>query len=156
MRRLKKQYAIGVSVVFLVAALHATTVRGEPNPTGVIVIAQSRALENTEWRLQELDGRTIEVTDESQRPWLRLSGADSTANGNTGCNNFSGGYSVRGAEDLSFGPMASTRRYCAETADLEQEFLGLLASTMTFSLNGDRLELRGESVEAVFLPGDPD
>ena len=118
--------------------------------------AQIRTIENTEWRLQELNGRAIEVTDESQRPWLRLSGTDSTANGNTGCNSFSGGYAVREDDGLSFGPMAATRRYCAETADLEQEFLGILASTMTFSLSGDRLELRGGSVEAVFLPADPD
>ncbi len=56
--------------------------------------------------------------------------------GTAGCNQFNGGYTVAG-EDLTFGPLATTRKACADPAVGQQEtdYLAALAATATFSLD---------------------
>ena len=50
---------------------------------------------------------------------------DGTLSGFGGCNNYNGGYTLTGqttefGKTISIGPLASTKMYCADTADLNQ------------------------------------
>ncbi len=69
--------------------------------------------------------------------------------GNAGCNNFFGGYTVKGLS-LTFGALASTRKACEPNImQLENQFLKRLASTKRFSISPDglRLTLIGDGVQ---------
>jgi heat shock protein HslJ len=62
--------------------------------------------------------------------------------GDTGCNTFSGPYTVEG-DTITIGPLASTLRACADPGVDEQgtKYLQALALAKTFAVTGDRLDL---------------
>ena len=67
--------------------------------------------------------------------------------GNSGCNNYSGGYETSGAA-LKVGPLASTRMFCEKPAgvmDQEQQYLAALQNAATFEIAGDTLTIRDAS-----------
>ncbi len=73
-----------------------------------------------------------------------LFGEDGSLSGSAGCNNYTTSYEVNG-DAISIGPAAATMMMCAEPEGvMEQEiaYLAALANSSTFTLNGDRLELR--------------
>jgi heat shock protein HslJ len=68
---------------------------------------------------------------------------DGTLAGSSGCNTYSGGYLVDG-QAVEFGPLASTRKMCPGEGVMEQEtaFLAALATSGTWEIRGERLQLR--------------
>jgi heat shock protein HslJ len=71
-------------------------------------------------------------------------GADGSAAGSAGCNNFTGGF-TQGDGTITMGPFVSTMKMCAEPAGVmeqEAQFLKALESAATYQLDGDRLDLR--------------
>ena len=87
---------------------------------------------------------------------MSFEGAELRVLGSTGCNNLTAGYETGEGNQLTFGPVAATRRYCAESAALEQEFLAALELTTSFSLGDGRLELLADDVLALFVSSDPE
>jgi heat shock protein HslJ len=73
-------------------------------------------------------------------------GEDGTISGDSGCNNYTGPFTVAGSS-MTIGPLASTRRACLsdEANAQEQAFLAALAATRTYELVGERLTLRDDS-----------
>ena len=73
---------------------------------------------------------------------LTLSFASGTTSGYAGCNQFTGGYKLTG-DDLTIGPLASTRRACVDPAVSQQEtdYLAALQATATFSSTSQMLTL---------------
>jgi heat shock protein HslJ len=69
------------------------------------------------WRLTELEGSDVYLEDGS--PELTF-GENNRVSGSTGCNQLSGPYNYRDTA-LSFGPIATTRRACADTEKRELE-----------------------------------
>jgi putative lipoprotein len=72
---------------------------------------------------------------------------DGTLSGFSGCNNFNGGYTLSGkttefGKEITIGPLASTKMYCAETADFETSYLNNLQHTLTYSIPNDTMMLR--------------
>jgi heat shock protein HslJ len=68
----------------------------------------------------------------------------STLGGQSGCNEFSGGYSVSGSNIFIASP-TSTMRTCENPTGImqqEADFLTALQSSTTFRFDGNRLELR--------------
>jgi heat shock protein HslJ len=69
---------------------------------------------------------------------------DGTLSGSSGCNTYSGSYTVEG-DTVSIGPLASTRMACADpegVMDQEQQYLVALESAATWSIRGEILEFR--------------
>ena len=85
--------------------------------------------------------------------------ADGAASGSSGCNQFSGSYTVDGAT-LTFGQLATTMRACeAPASTVETAVLANLAAVRTFTASAGTLELFDESGTAVLTydvaaPGD--
>jgi len=72
---------------------------------------------------------------------------DGTLAGFSGCNNYNGGYTLTGkttefGKVISFGPLASTKMYCADTADFESTYLKIIQQTVTYSITNNKLMLR--------------
>ena len=65
---------------------------------------------------------------------LTMSFKDGQVSGSSGCNTYSGSYTVNG-DELTFGPTATTRKACADQAVTDQEtaFLAALEATASFS-----------------------
>ena len=74
--------------------------------------------------------------------------------GNTGCNTFTGPYQVDG-DDITIGPLASTRAACSseELQQQETDFLAALGLATRFRVTGDRLDLLrpGDTIAATFV-----
>ena len=72
---------------------------------------------------------------------------DGTFTGFGGCNNYNGGYNLTGqttefGKTITIGPIASTKMYCADTADLESKYLANLQNTKTYSITNNKMLLR--------------
>ena len=79
---------------------------------------------------------------------------DATISGSSGCNTYSGTYSVDGTS-LSVGPLATTRLACDEPVmEQEQAYLEALQAATRFELTTDRLTLRNEdgATQVNYLP----
>jgi len=70
-------------------------------------------------------------------------GADGTIEGNSGCNHFSGPYTIDG-DGIAIGPLASTLVACAssELQDQEAQYLALLVGSNKWSQDAGVLELQ--------------
>jgi heat shock protein HslJ len=65
--------------------------------------------------------------------------------GSAGCNNYFGSYITDG-NAISIGPLASTRKMCADPEVMDQEaaFLVAMETAATYKITGDRMEMRTE------------
>jgi heat shock protein HslJ len=93
---------------------------------------------NIEWTLQSFDTGSTE--DLTERGVFIIFAPDETLNGFGGCNNYSGSWKANG-QGLTIGPIAATRMFCADTADLETQYFTALSSVSQWSVSGNQLLL---------------
>jgi heat shock protein HslJ len=130
--------------------LSACTMTGTPDPSTNPAPSSSTSaaapLENTAWTLVDVGGTPARPIGSGAGPTLRLTSAEKRATGDGGCNQFFGGYTLSG-ESLRLGPLASTRRACADEALTRQEtaFLRALDEARTWRITGDTLILSSAS-----------
>lgn len=102
------------------------------------------SLENTDWKLVELQGKEILAKPGRKAPYLRLISEEGRVVGHGGCNRFFGGYKVE-ADRLRFSALGSTKMACpGDIGDLEDGFFNALGSVRHFKLSGGVLELFGD------------
>jgi heat shock protein HslJ len=114
--------------------------------------AADASLLDTRWTLESVRGMTA-VAGRGGPPHMVL-GPDGGLNGSTGCNQMGGGFSIDG-EAIAFGPIRTTRMYCADAYRTEQELLKAFPAVARFVITGDRLELLTQDgvTLAVFVAG---
>lgn len=104
---------------------------------------------NVDWHLTELNGHPpVAGTPVT----LRLVSAEKRAQGNGGCNNYSGPYALA-SQTLTFGEIISTKRACIEEALNQQEtaYLSMLSRVNRYTVSGNTLKLyRNENELARF------
>lgn len=115
----------------LLAACH------KPPPDGP---APVDALVGKEWLLVELNGKMAPTTADRRHASLLLTPEGSAVSGFTGCNQFTGSYTLAGGS-LTFGPLAMTKMFCQNTQALEDEYTKALAATTAQRMVNGRLEL---------------
>lgn len=97
-------------------------------------------LVNTYWKLTEIKGTAVAVSDNQREPHIVLNTEQRVA-GSDGCNRIMGGYTLKG-KDLQFSQMASTRMACLQGAE-QADLIGTsLPQTAGYSIIGSKLELR--------------
>ena len=78
---------------------------------------------------------------------LTLRFADGAVSGSSGCNTFRAGYVTDGGQ-ITFKPAIATRKACGDgLMEQERQFLAALQSTMTFSIEGDALDMHRKDGE---------
>jgi putative lipoprotein len=102
--------------------------------------AAAAPLENSYWKLIELDGVTVAVAEKQREPHLILHPDGRRLTGSGGCNHLAGSYVLDG-ETLSFGRAAGTLMACPEGMEQERAFLEALTRVRGFRIDGQRLEL---------------
>lgn len=124
-----------------------------PSPAG----AAADALRGRQWTLVELDGRAAVAGLGGETPHLRLRADSARVEGSTGCNTFFGPYARGSGDALRFGPLASTRRACADAEPAAQEarFVAALEATRRHALRGDTLVLLDDAGPRLRLAAAP-
>ena len=92
-------------------------------------------LEGTSWKLigpKDLKG-TIQFNSDLTQ-----------VSGNNGCNDYSADL-VKKNYEFSIDRFVSTKKYCKDWAEEEQEFMYLLSQTRVYSLTKNRLQFRDET-----------
>jgi putative lipoprotein len=101
-------------------------------------------LTNTYWKLVQLNGAAVEP-GEGKELHMILRGDDQVG-GYAGCNQFTGSVTLSG-DAISFGPIASTRRMCADAMQQEDAFLQALENAQRFSISGESLAIENAGGE---------
>ena len=127
---------------------------------GCTAIAEHTAgdepLENTYWKLIDLEGAAVEAVDNQREAHIVLHTEESRVAGSGGCNRLMGSYQLDG-DALSFGQLATTMMACADGMQTEHQFLGVLEGVSAWEVTGTSLTLKdgaGDDVarfEAVHL-----
>ena len=71
---------------------------------------------------------------------------DGTLNGNGGCNNYNGPFTVTGVttpkgKGISIGPLVSTKKYCQDYSNQETMYLNILQKAMAYNVDGVQLSI---------------
>lgn len=105
----------------------------------------------TEWRLVELDGAPLALSDDDYRPSLVLDLEESRVSGSAGVNRVMGTF-VLAERELRFGPLATTMMAGPEEAmQRERAYLDILVRVTSYQLDGNSLALlAGDETVAQF------
>ena len=107
--------------------------------------AQSQDLAGTSWEVTAYNNGNQAVVGVLEGTTLTASfGNDGNLSGNSGCNQYSGAYTVNDGE-ITIGPLASTMMMCSDPAgvmDQEAQFLAALQNAASYRIEGNVLELR--------------
>jgi putative lipoprotein len=124
-----------------------------PVPTSVVVVISGPATDPALTGNWNFKGATI-AGSMPVIPNVKITlkfNNDGTFTGFGGCNNYNGGYNLTGqttefGKTITIGPIASTKMYCADTADLESKYLANLQNTKTYSITNNKMLLRGSGL----------
>jgi heat shock protein HslJ len=100
--------------------------------------AKSTTLENVQWTLVQLEGKTVELGTRGA-PTLMFSSKDKRMSGFAGCNRMVGGYELNG-DALKFSGVATTRMACIDVTP-EESLLRTLGAVARWRVSGTTLEL---------------
>src|SRR5690606_29398148 len=94
------------------------------------------------WTLSKLDGKDLENSIQNGKTiHFTLHSEDNRFSGFSGCNNFSGTYTLETGNRISFSQIASTRMACPDSKIDEQEILDVFNLADNYSISGNTLTL---------------
>jgi len=100
----------------------------------------AHGITGTHWKLVELLGQPVPASH--KEPFLMLDAQDNRAHGATGCNSFSGTYTLDEATlRIRFSQIAMTQMFCEGSMETEKAFVEVLEQTDNYSLHGDEITL---------------
>jgi heat shock protein HslJ len=97
-------------------------------------------LVGTTWYLRSIRGKELAVQPDMKRPFLVLRPAENRLNGFAGCNAFTGSYTTKAPDRLSFSNVAATRMMCPDM-EMESKLLDALEKTDSYAIREGRLML---------------
>lgn len=110
-------------------------------------------LENTRWKLVEVNGQAITTAPGGREVFIRLDPTKKTLEAMGGCNGLGGNYEVTG-QQIGFKSIIGTMMACPELPT-EQALIKALETANNFKISGDKLELyAGEKLLARFAAAD--
>lgn len=93
-----------------------------------------------EWVLVSFSEHTDPLGAGGRPLTLRLDSAESRASGFSGCNRYTGPFTLAG-DSLRFGSIASTRMACPDVGAVEQNYMSMLAAITSFAATDTTLTL---------------
>lgn len=97
-------------------------------------------LENTYWKLTQLDGQPVNLAGSRMEPHMALDSKTHRLNGSGGCNQVAGSYELKD-HSLSFGQLISSMLPCRTGFDIENRFFTALRAIKTWQIAGSTLDL---------------
>lgn len=123
---------------YMFAALMISTVMGCSSSK----LSVSDPLFKNKWVLSELNGTPVQMSNTNKDAHLVFSFDGMAVRGSGGCNNLTGTFTAKG-DDLSFGPMASTRMLCPDS-QFETAFLAVLGKVNHYYISDNILQLKDD------------
>lgn len=93
------------------------------------------------WKLIELNGKVLDSTQQNKEPHIIFRSFDNRFNGNGGCNNFSGTYTLLPNGRIKLSKVVSTQMACPAGMDTESVLHGVLGKIDTYIISGDTLTI---------------
>lgn len=129
--------------LFLLAVIAGCT--GKTTQTN----STTSSLENSYWKLVELNGKTIVTPERQREAHIILRGGEPPAlGGSGGCNRLMGSYTISG-NTITFGNTAMTMMACPQGMETEYEFTEVLRGKKQWLITGDTLLLKNETGKTV-------
>ena len=88
---------------------------------------------NDIWALESISGEEILLSEGMQRPQLEIHLRDSRLIGTDGCNSFFANIELVDGENITFGPVAGTRKFC-QPMEIPNRFNQQLNKVITYKL----------------------
>lgn len=136
----------GDALVFTTGQPYPVLTRGAGYNVDLLLVAVDHEppgaapLFGTHWKLIAIENQPVATRPPPQDAHLMLQQESGSASGNSGCNRFTGEFTLDG-ENLSFGPLASTRMACVDTMELETRFLAALSRVDRYEIVEGELRL---------------
>ena len=112
-------------------------------------------LEDTVWVLESYGGPgNLKAVLADTEITAEFVSSERTVKGSAGCNSYFGSYELEGSQLSIPGPIGATEMYCAEpegVMDQEQEYLMLLESSDSYTMDSDELTINCGSEVLVFI-----
>lgn len=101
-------------------------------------------LAGTSWHATGINNGTGGVVNQAGTEEVTATfGADGTFTGSGGCNTCKSTYTTTGTDQITVGPIASTRMACPDPSmQIEQEYFVALGDVTTYQIDGNALTLR--------------
>lgn len=128
-------------IIFAMVAMVAMAACSQTQPV---------AIENTEWKLVELNGNANELFAAEPDTFFLTLSTENGLNGVGACNTFFGNYKLSEADSILLSPMGMTQMACPNI-ELEDEFIKMFYEVNTYSIEGNRLSLFNEGVKVAEL-----
>jgi heat shock protein HslJ len=113
--------------------------------------ASTATLENTYWKLAEMNGKPIVTPADAKEVHIILTneGENKRVKGHAGCNSLGGSYTLSGNE-IKFITI-TTKMMCVDRMDVEDFLLNALSVANRYKITGETLELfQGDTLVARF------
>ena len=98
--------------------------------------SQKNLMLNNQWKLIELNGKNL--TGENVEITLTFNTSDHQVKGNGGCNRYFGGYKLID-NTIEISNLGSTKMFCAETANFEEEYFNTLKDKSNLKVTENQL-----------------
>jgi len=137
------QAALQSTATYRIIASRLELVSGTGELAAVFTVAESVALEGPTWSVTGYNNGQGGVVSVIIGTELTMQFADGIVSGSAGCNDFNATYEMEG-DQITIGPAATTRKMCAEPEGImeqETQFLAALESAVTYTIDGDRLDM---------------
>lgn len=95
---------------------------------------------DTKWVLEKFGEESIVVPDGVDNPYLKFDLKEKQVNGFGGCNNFFGNFFIKG-DMLNISELGSTKKYCENSAPLEDRLMVALRSANAYKVRDGVLTL---------------
>jgi len=149
-------FAIGICAIILSIGMSACRSKGtKQSEMSNETVTTIKDLVEKKWNLVELNGVDISTDHPNIAAnafiMFHAHGDERMVNGNSGCNNFSGTYSLGSGSELKFSGVASTRMMCIDMT-IEDQVNQLFQIVDNYTIQNGRLSLlQGETPLARFL-----
>lgn len=138
-----------ISIQLTSVATKAQTQAKPETAQAVVSVNPLANLTNTYWKLLSMNGQAVIMGElQTREAFIQLVETGSSVKGFAGCNVISGTFTTRG-NDLSFGPIAATRKACPSGMEDETRMLNVLAATSYYSIHEHHLTLLNDDKKKI-------
>jgi heat shock protein HslJ len=102
------------------------------------------------WVLESIKGNRLNLKGTEKRPQLEINLKKMRISGNDGCNNFTGGITNVDSQELTFGPIAATRKACIDM-DIPDRFHQNINNVQSYSIKDLKLYLFDKEGNELFV-----
>lgn len=107
-------FSVLMTVVLTGSVLSGCALNESQYKNSALTKTANKKILNDIWVLEAIEGETITLTQDTERPRLEIQLAEMRMMGTDGCNGYFASIDYIDEQKIQFGPIASTRKYCAE------------------------------------------